>query len=343
MNTSSQSSVALPINEQIQSIKKGVPKDHHYANTEGYLLQFYHLFPRLTKRPDNGKMQGVSNDELIFIIHLSRFDFEDTQSAKPSLATIAENIGVSLRTIHNYKQSCIDAGLLIVESHSEEGLPSDYDFSPLYMFCYEMAEQDGWLYRKTLKPTKQKKGGVCKPLHRGYAEPFIGGMQTSAHEYLEVKSEVKTEESFPDANASGAENSQLSETTSHSETSKSIKRTSEAYRTLEAAVKLLVYGGVKLDMQAGHIIRYLLVSGYTPQDVAKFVAWYKVKNQNASVPRQIAKTKGKEDYTGKFVTWWETWRKETAPKPMPEPTRTHETPLSEEERRAMIAMLGGAQ
>jgi hypothetical protein len=182
MATKPQSLLAVPSDEIINSVNKGVPKDHHYANTEGYLLQFYHLFPRLYPRTDNKKdekkMFGVTNDELVFIIHLSRFDFDDSQLVKPSLATIAENIGEGLRTIHNYKKSCVDAGLILVHSHAQEGSPSDYDFSPIYIFCYQEAEKDGWFYRKTLK---KKEGGMQALAQGGMQALAQGGMQALAH------------------------------------------------------------------------------------------------------------------------------------------------------------------
>lgn len=278
-------------------VTKGIGKDHHYSNMEGYVLAYSHLFPRKTQRSDNQKFNGLTPEEMTFIIHLCKFDFDNDNDVFPSLPTIAEHMGVSLRSVHNYKDRCVEAGLLIVHSGKKDGSPNIYDLSPLFQFCHKNAIDDGWFKRTTIKPKKEKgMQGVAHLPVQGVAQ---GGMQDVAHKDTSLEDlSVKESPATPD----GA----VAYTT--------IKRNSPEYQSLEPLVKSVIFKGASLGQQGGTILQYLVINQVTPKAFTQFVNWYKAKMPRAELPRTIKRSPKTDAFEGTFVTRFEEWQLDTKAK-----------------------------
>lgn len=96
----------------------------------------------------------------------------------------------------------------------------------------------------------------------------------------------------------------------------SVSTKSPEYLALEAVVKERIFLGAPLDFQGGTICTYLVIQKATPVDVSAFCTWYTTE-KTADLPREIMRTKGTDEFIGKFPSWWKTWElnHKTAPTP----------------------------
>lgn len=129
--------------ESITVQKTNAPRDHHWANLEGWFLSYYHLVPRA-----NGGF-GLSPQELALITIFSRYDFAGNHSVNGhvTLEKLATYMCCSERTIRRLNDSLVLAGFLSIKS-GKLGESNTYNFSRLFDACYEVAEKDGWLKRQ---------------------------------------------------------------------------------------------------------------------------------------------------------------------------------------------------
>ena len=115
--------------------------DNSATNVPNWILAYYHRVPWTL--PDGKSGYGISNTEMMFIIHLSSFKYESPQGkAAPSLTgTIKERMNYqSNQGVINIAQGLLDKGLLLIEK--QPGKPSVYDFTPFSRRVVEIARAD---------------------------------------------------------------------------------------------------------------------------------------------------------------------------------------------------------
>lgn len=105
--------------------------DNGYVDIPGWILRNYHKC-------------GVSPLEMMFIAHIMSFKYDRTtnqpqNSARPSLATVAEYMGRDIRNVRRLKTGLISKHLLSVTSVA--GKPDEYDFSGLTNRCLQFATE----------------------------------------------------------------------------------------------------------------------------------------------------------------------------------------------------------
>lgn len=73
---------------------------------------------------------GVTRMEFLFILHLARYKFDSPQGrSRPSLPTIAKEMGLSVRRVQQLRASLEEKEWLVVKERA--GRPSEYDFQSL--------------------------------------------------------------------------------------------------------------------------------------------------------------------------------------------------------------------
>ncbi|WP_223156831.1 helix-turn-helix domain-containing protein [Thermosediminibacter oceani] len=88
------------------------------------------------------KELGLSVGECWFVAQILRFKWT-TELPRPSLRKMAAYTGVSERTLHNYKNSLIEKGYLILQNRLDRTGRKDtnyYDFSPLFDAIIELLD-----------------------------------------------------------------------------------------------------------------------------------------------------------------------------------------------------------
>jgi DNA replication protein DnaD len=76
---------------------------------------------------------GISNQELVFILHLLSF-WWGREKPYPSLGLIAERMGITWRQAHRYAHSLEEKQYLTITERADEfgrRSTSEYDFTPL--------------------------------------------------------------------------------------------------------------------------------------------------------------------------------------------------------------------
>lgn len=102
--------------------------DNEHTQIPNWILAYYHQVPWVN---GNKSGEGISNTEMMFIIHLASFKYESTKGkSTPSLThTLKERMGYKTNQgIINVQEGLVSKGLLIV--HKNPGRRSLYDFTP---------------------------------------------------------------------------------------------------------------------------------------------------------------------------------------------------------------------
>ena len=114
--------------------------------TSNYFTRFGEVIARngIASIPDAifsfQKELGLSVGECWFVAQILRFKWT-TELPRPSLRKMAAYTGVSERTLHNYKNSLIEKGYLILQNRLDRTGRKDtnyYDFSPLFDAIIEL-------------------------------------------------------------------------------------------------------------------------------------------------------------------------------------------------------------
>ena len=83
---------------------------------------------------------GATRVEFLCFLHLARFKFESARGrSRPSLSTIAKQMGVTVREVQYLIRSLEDKGLLIITAIP--GQPNDYCFENFARVCWRLAEK----------------------------------------------------------------------------------------------------------------------------------------------------------------------------------------------------------
>lgn len=107
-------------------------KDKRWVWIPGFILQNYHHFTV------NGEAVGLTSLEFQVMCHIMSFKYDSaTGEARPSLSTVAEEIGVTLRTVRRAVSSMRAKGAVAVTE--TPGKPSDYNFGELVRQCRLLA------------------------------------------------------------------------------------------------------------------------------------------------------------------------------------------------------------
>ncbi|WP_246110704.1 helix-turn-helix domain-containing protein [Thermosediminibacter litoriperuensis] len=114
--------------------------------TSNYFTRFGEIIARngIASIPDAifsfQKELGLSVGECWFVAQILRFKWT-TELPRPSLRKMASYTGVSERTLHNYKNSLVEKGYLILQNRLDRTGRKDtnyYDFSPLFDAIIEL-------------------------------------------------------------------------------------------------------------------------------------------------------------------------------------------------------------
>ncbi|MGB9880412.1 MAG: helix-turn-helix domain-containing protein [Anaerolineae bacterium] len=125
---------------------------------------------------------GLTFQELAFVCHLLSYRWTSEGNPRPSLERLSELTGISTRTLHTYKESLVEKGLMKVynrQTTTGGKAPNDYDLTPLFTALEEVIEAES---RKEEAEhgcgTSQKddEGGICK----NFTSPYEG-RENSSH------------------------------------------------------------------------------------------------------------------------------------------------------------------
>lgn len=121
---------------------------------------------------------GVTREEFLFILHVSRYHFETARGqATPSIRTIATQLGLSRRRVQQIRARLQEKGYLKVTKR--EGQTNLYDCSGFALPCMEAARG-----RNPLHPSEE---GGAKPTSRGGETHFAPGVKPTSPEEQEVR------------------------------------------------------------------------------------------------------------------------------------------------------------
>ena len=109
--------------------------DKQYAYVPGWILRHYHKFEYAgADQAQHGKAVGITADEFQVMVHIMSFKYDAPDAeARPSLMTIAEQMGKHVSSVRRTVKRLKDKGALKVEL--QDGKPSVYDFGELASQC----------------------------------------------------------------------------------------------------------------------------------------------------------------------------------------------------------------
>ena len=85
---------------------------------------------------------GITRDEFLFVLHLASYKFESPRGqARPSIPTIAVEMGCSKRHVQRLRAALVEKALLIVTERP--GRPSQYSFENLAIRLLQLELADG--------------------------------------------------------------------------------------------------------------------------------------------------------------------------------------------------------
>jgi len=104
--------------------------DKQYASVPGWILRNYHKFT-----DTEGETVGLSADEFQVMVHIMSFKYDVANAeARPSLKTVAEQVGKHISSVRRTVKRMEDKGALKVD-RKKKGHPNTYDFGELARQC----------------------------------------------------------------------------------------------------------------------------------------------------------------------------------------------------------------
>lgn len=109
--------------------------DKQYAFVPGWIMRQYHRFQYAGEDASlRGETVGLAADEFQVMVHIMSFKYDTPEAvARPSLVTIAEQMGKHVSSIRRTVKRLKEKGALQVQP--QEGKPSVYDFGELARQC----------------------------------------------------------------------------------------------------------------------------------------------------------------------------------------------------------------